>query len=29
MNDYIEEVKRFASSSLGLYIPDPNEVDYE
>ena len=29
MNDYIEEVKRFASSSLGLYIPDPNEVEYE
>jgi len=29
MSDYIEEVKRFASSSLGLYIPDPNEVEYE
>ena len=29
MNEYIEEVKRFASSSLGLYIPDPNEVEYE
>ena len=29
MIDYIDEVKRFASSSLGLYIPDPNEVEYE
>ena len=29
MTEYIEEVKRFASSSLGIYIPDPNEVEYE
>ena len=29
MTEYIEEVKRFATSSLGLYIPDPNEVEYE
>ena len=29
MTEYIEEIKRFASSSLGLYIPDPNEVEYE
>ena len=29
MNEFIEEVKRFASTTLGLYIPDPNEVDYE
>ena len=29
MTDYIDEVKRFASSSLSLYIPDPNEVEYE
>ena len=29
MNEYLEQVKRFASSTLGTYIPDPNEVDYE
>ena len=29
MNDYLEEVKRFATTTLGVYIPDPNEVEYE
>ena len=29
MSEFIEEVKRFASTTLGVYIPDPNEVDYE
>lgn len=27
-SDYLERVKRWASQELGLYIPDPNEVDY-
>jgi len=29
MSEFIEEVKRFASTTLGVYIPDPNEVEYE
>ena len=29
MGEFIEEVKRFASTTLGVYIPDPNEVEYE
>ena len=29
MQSYIEECKSFASTTLGLYIPDPNEVEYE
>ena len=29
MGEFIEEVKRFASTTLGVYVPDPNEVDYE
>ena len=29
MSEFIEEVKRFASTTLGVYIPDKNEVDYE
>jgi|TARA_R100001594_G_scaffold32785_1_gene60900 hypothetical protein len=29
MQAYIEECKTFASTTLGLYIPDPNEVEYE
>ena len=29
MQAYIEECKSFASTTLGLYIPDPNEVEYE
>lgn len=29
MNDYLEEVKRFATTTLSVYIPDPNEVEYE
>jgi len=29
MNEYIEQVKKFASTSFSLYIPDPNEVEYE
>ena len=29
MVEFLDEVKRFASTTLSLYIPDPNEVDYE
>ena len=29
MQGYIEEAKVFASTTLGVYIPDPNEVEYE
>ena len=29
MQEYIEEAKVFASTTLGVYIPDPNEVEYE
>ena len=29
MQTYIEECKTFASTTLSLYIPDPNEVEYE
>ena len=29
MSEFIEETKRFASTTLGVYIPDPNEVEYE
>ena len=29
MAEFIEEVKRFAATTLGVYIPDPNEVEYE
>ena len=29
MQVYIEECKTFASTTLGVYIPDPNEVEYE
>ena len=29
MSEFIEDVKRFASTTLGVYIPDPNEVEYE
>jgi predicted transcriptional regulator len=29
MNDYIEQIRIFAVSELGCYIPEPNEIVYE
>lgn len=29
MNDYIEQIRIFAVSELGVYIPEPNEIVYE
>lgn len=29
MNEYIEQIRTFAVSELGIYIPDPNEIIYE
>jgi len=28
MDGYLEDIKRFASVQLNLFIPDPNQVDY-
>lgn len=28
-NEYLENITRWASQTLGLYIPSPNEVEYE
>jgi hypothetical protein len=29
MNEYIEQIRIFAVSELGIYIPEPNEIVYE
>jgi len=29
MNEYIEQIRIFAVSELGCYIPEPNEIVYE
>lgn len=29
MTDYIESIRTFAITELGVYIPDPNEIVYE
>ena len=29
MNEYIEQIRIFAVSELGVYIPEPNEIVYE
>jgi len=29
MNEYIEQIRTFAVTELGIYIPDPNEIIYE
>jgi hypothetical protein len=29
MNEYIEQIRTFAITELGIYIPDPNEIIYE
>lgn len=28
-NQYVDKVKMFASSELGIYIPDPNEINLD
>jgi hypothetical protein len=29
MTDYIEQIRTFAITELGVYVPDPNEIVYE
>jgi hypothetical protein len=29
MEEYVENIRRFAISELGCYIPEPNEIVYE
>ncbi len=29
MTEYIESIRTFALSDLGIYIPDPHEIIYE